>query len=416
MEIPATDRLPASRASSGRVLVADDQPHILIALEILLNSQGYQTRTACDPAGVLSALEQDTFDAVLMDLNYTRDTTGGAEGLELVSRIRSLDKNIRLIVMTAWSSVDLAVDAMRRGASDFVQKPWSNDSLIEKIREQVESAARLRTSQRRQEEEECEAHEIQEGFLPGVLPVVAGYDIAVNTQSARFVGGDYYDVARIGGFTTAFCVADAAGKGLPAALLMSNLQAVLKSLMRDGLPSSDVCSRVNRFLFDVMPENKFVSFFYGVLDSKAHRLTYCNAGHNPPIMVRNDGSASELSSSGAVLGQFLSWPYGQNELHFASGDTLLLFTDGIVEACNPQEEAFGEDRLLQVTRRLVNDSAHAIQSALLQAVSHHCGQKFQDDATLIVVQRNRPESHRTTRPILQANPTALLTGIFCRKT
>lgn len=143
MESAATYSQSTSRGCSGRVLVADDQPHILVALEILLNSQGYQTRTARDPAGVLDALQQDTFHAVLMDLNYTRDTTGGAEGLELVSRIRALDKNIRLIVMTAWSSVDLAVEAMRIGASDFVQKPWSNRALMEKIREQVECCARL---------------------------------------------------------------------------------------------------------------------------------------------------------------------------------------------------------------------------------------------------------------------------------
>jgi sigma-B regulation protein RsbU (phosphoserine phosphatase) len=389
VESPATYRQPTSCGRSGRVLVADDQPHILVALEILLNSQGYQTRTACDPAGVLSALQQETFDAIRMDLNYTRDTTGGAEGLDLVSRIRALDKNVRLIVMTAWSSVDLAVEAMRRGASDFIQKPWSNDSLIEKMREQVESCASLRTSRLRQEEEEFEPHEIQENFLPGVLPAVAGYDIAGKTQSARNVGGDYYDVARIGDSVTAFCVADAAGKGLPAALLMSNLQAVLKSLMRDGLQPSDVCSRVNRFLFDVMPENKFVSFFYGVLDSNAHRLTYCNAGHNPPLLIRSDGSVNELHSSGAVLGQFLSWPYGQNELHFNRGDTLLLFTDGLVEACDQQEEAFGEQRLLQVTRKLANDSAQSIQNALLHAVSYHCGGQFQDDATLIGLQRTR---------------------------
>jgi phosphoserine phosphatase RsbU/P len=170
---------------------------------------------------------------------------------------------------------------------------------------------------------------------------------------------------------------------------VSNLQAVLKSLMSDGQEPSEVCNRVNRFLFDIMPENKFVSFFYGVLDSNTHRLTYCNAGHNPPLLVRSDGSVSELNSSGAVLGQFLSWPYGQNDLHFECGDTLLLFTDGVVEACNQQEEAFGEEQLLQLTRTLSNDSAHTIEDALLQAVSHHCGGQFQDDATLIVLQRDR---------------------------
>jgi len=172
-------------------------------------------------------------------------------------------------------------------------------------------------------------------------------------------------------------------------LLVSNLQAVLKSLTRDRLQPSDVCSRVNRFLFDVMPENKFVSFFYGVLDSDSHQLTYCNAGHNPPILVRKDGTVNELSSSGAVLGQFLSWPYGQNELHFDRGDTLLLFTDGIVEACNQQEEAFGEERLVQFTRELMNATAYSIQAALSQAISNHCGGQFQDDATLIVLQRGR---------------------------
>ncbi len=385
---------PTVRSSSGRILVADDQPHILAALEILLNSQGYQTRAACDPDSVLAAIQQETFDAVLVDLNYTRDTTGGAEGLGLVSRIRSIDKTIRLIVMTAWGSVDLAVEAMRRGASDFVQKPWSNTLLLEKIREQVESCWALRSSLRQQEEEELEAREIQQSFLPSVLPSILGYDISATMQPARFVGGDYYDVARITDTKTVLCVADAAGKGLPAVLLISNLQPVVKSLIRDGMQPSEVCSRTNRILFDIMPLNKFVSFFYGVLDSSTNRLRYCNAGHNPPLLVRGNGSVSTLKSSGAVLGKFLDWPYEQTDLQFKGGDTLLLFTDGVVEACNEQEKPFGEERLMQLTRELANNCAHSIQGALLQAVSRHCGGKFQDDATLIVLQRERDTAAR----------------------
>jgi len=404
MESLAMHLQPTVRSSSGRVLVADDQPHILAALEILLNSQGYQTRAACDPDSVLAALQEETFDAVLMDLNYTRDTTGGAEGLGLVSRIRSLDQTIRLIVMTAWGSVDLAVEAMRRGASDFVQKPWSNSLLLEKIREQVDCCWALRSSQRQQEEEELEAREIQQSFLPSVLPNVPGYDISATMQPARFVGGDYYDVARITDTKTVFCVADAAGKGLPAALLSSNLQAVVKSLIRDGIRPREVCSRTNRILFDIMPENKFVSFFYGVLDSTTNRLTYCNAGHNPPLLVRSDGDVSTLKSSGAVLGQFFDWPYEQTDLQFERGDTLLLFTDGVVEACDEQEQPFGEERLLQLTRELAKNgaSAHSIQGALLQAVSRHCGGKFQDDATLIVLQRERDTAARSPHVIRQS--------------
>src|SRR5260370_32058069 len=123
MESLAMHLQPTVRSSSGRVLVADHQPHILAALEILLNVQGVQTRAACDPDSVLAALQEETFDAVLMDLNYTRDTTGGAEGLGLVSRIRSLDQTIRLIVMTAWGSVGLAVEAMRRALPTSSRNP-----------------------------------------------------------------------------------------------------------------------------------------------------------------------------------------------------------------------------------------------------------------------------------------------------
>jgi DNA-binding NtrC family response regulator len=123
----------AESAPTARVLVADDQPHVLDALELLLKNHGYRIETVTHPARVLQALESREFDVVLLDLNYTRDTTAGGEGLDLVSQIRIIDENIPLVVMTAWSSVDLAVEAMRRGASDFVQKPWHNAELLEKL-------------------------------------------------------------------------------------------------------------------------------------------------------------------------------------------------------------------------------------------------------------------------------------------
>jgi phosphoserine phosphatase RsbU/P len=371
----------------GRVLVADDQPHVLTALEILLNSQGYQTRTACDPASVLSALEQEKFDVVVMDLNYTRDTTGGGEGLGLMSQIHSLDETVPLIVMTAWGSVELAVEAMRGGASDFVQKPWNNHTLLEKVREQVEQCRALRSLRRRKEEEESEAREIQQSLLPRSLPEIVGYDVSGTMQPADLVGGDYYDVVRITDTKTAFCVADAAGKGLPGALLISNLQAALKPLISEGMQPHEVCGRMNRILFDIMPVNKFVSFFYGVLDSSANRLTYCNAGHNPPLLVRSGGSVSTLKSSGAVLGHFSNWGYEQTDINIQCGDTLLLFTDGVVEACDEREKAFGEERLSELARKLAHRNAFSLRGTLLQAVSNHCGGKFQDDATLIVLRR-----------------------------
>ena len=135
-------------ASNARVLIADDQPDVLEALRMLLKSEGFRAETVTSPAAVLEALESREFDALLADLNYTRDTTSGQEGLDLISRIRLLDSTLPVVVMTAWGSVELAVEAMRRGARDFVQKPWDNVRLVTILRNQIELGAALRKGQR----------------------------------------------------------------------------------------------------------------------------------------------------------------------------------------------------------------------------------------------------------------------------
>ena len=372
--------------STGRVLIADDQQHILFALQMLLSGSGFSTETVTHPARVLRALETESFDAVLMDLNYTRDTIGGAEGLELVSKIRSMDSVVPVVVMTAWSSVDLAVEAMRRGASDFVQKPWENRDLLHKLEQQLSLAREQRQKQRQREEELREAREIQDSLLPKQLPEIAGYEIAAVTRPLRFVGGDYYNVVRIDDRQTAVCIADVAGKGMPAALLMSSLQAALQPLISQNLPPGELCHRLNRILCDLTPVGKFISFFYGVLDSSSNRLTYCNAGHNPPLLLRADGTSMELRAEGAVLGQFPNWLYQQSELQMSSGNRLLLFTDGLVEACNQDEESFEEHNLIRIAQEHSKSSAEELLRILVHAASQHCGGRFQDDASLIVLQ------------------------------
>jgi phosphoserine phosphatase RsbU/P len=373
-------------SSSGRVLIADDQQHILFALQMLLTGSGFSTEIVTHPARVLHALETESFDAVLMDLNYTRDTVGGAEGLELVSRIRSIDSVVPVVVMTAWSSVDLAVEAMRRGASDFVQKPWENRDLLHKLKQQLSLAREQRQKQRQYEEELREAREIQDSLLPKRLPEIAGYEIAAVAQPLRFVGGDYYNVVRIDDRQTALCIADVAGKGMPAALLMSSLQAALQPLISQNLPPAELCRRLNRILCDLTPVGKFISFFYGVLDNSANRLTYCNAGHNPPLLLRADGASMELRAEGAVLGQFPNWIYKQSEMQMSSGDRMLLFTDGLVEACNQDEEFFGEQNLIRIAQEHSRCSADELLGLLMSVAAQHCGEHFQDDASLIVLQ------------------------------
>src|ERR1051326_916604 len=137
-----------SSNSFPRVLIADDQPDVLEALRLLLKSEGFQIETAASPAQILMAIEARDFDVALIDLNYTRDTTSGQEGLDLLSQIEAVDENLPVVVMTAWGSVDLAVEAMRRGARDFVQKPWDNPRLLAILRNQVALGRALRHSRR----------------------------------------------------------------------------------------------------------------------------------------------------------------------------------------------------------------------------------------------------------------------------
>ena len=320
-----------------------------------------------------------------MDLNYTRDTTAGGEGLELVSQIRLIDENLPLVVMTAWSTVDVAVEAMRRGAADFVQKPWGNQQLLEKLETQAERCRGLRRAERQRADEMQDARIIQNNLLPKNIPQVKDYEIAGISQPVRHVGGDYYDVVRISERHTVLCIADVSGKGMPAALLMSSLQAALKPLMWDTLSPRELCRRLNRILCEIAPVGKFVSFFYGVLDSKENRLTYCNAGHNPPMLVGANGATSELNAAGAVLGQFPDWVYEQSDVQLRSGDALLLFTDGMVEASDEHDEPFGEERLSRIAVENRGASAGQLEKLLTKATAEHCGGHFQDDATMIVL-------------------------------
>ena len=140
--------MTSSHSNRTRILVADDQPDIREALRLLLKGEGFDVETVASPAAVLSALEAREFDGLLMDLNYARDTTSGQEGLDLLSNIRSKDSTLPIIVMTAWGSLELAVEAMRRGAKDFIQKPWENARLLAILKTQIELSQALRKSQR----------------------------------------------------------------------------------------------------------------------------------------------------------------------------------------------------------------------------------------------------------------------------
>src|SRR4051794_32755518 len=180
-------------AASPRILIADDQPDLIDALTLLLKGEGIEMDAVTSPDAAIAAIETGTFDLLLMDLNYTGDTTSGREGIDLLSRVQALDRLLPVVVMTGWGSVDLAVEAMRRGVRDFVQKPWDNAQLLATLRTEIEGG-RLRREQAASEQRElAEALRIQRKLLPAVMPSIDGWEVAASWQPASGVGGDCFD-------------------------------------------------------------------------------------------------------------------------------------------------------------------------------------------------------------------------------
>ena len=181
-----------------RVLVADDQPDVLEALRWLLTGEGYEPQFVSSTDAVMERLRAEPFDLLLMDLNYTRDTTSGREGLELIPRVRAHDPALPIVVMTGWGSIDTAVEAMRRGAKSFVQKPWEDVTLLEILEREIAEARAARRRDHKQQREFEDARLIQRGLLPTSVPQVAGIDLAVAWQPADGVGGDCFDTLAFG--------------------------------------------------------------------------------------------------------------------------------------------------------------------------------------------------------------------------
>jgi sigma-B regulation protein RsbU (phosphoserine phosphatase) len=368
-----------------RVLIADDQPDILAALQLLLKGVGYETQLVTSPGAVIESLEASSFDLLLMDLNYARDTTSGREGLDLLARVQALDRTLPVVVMTAWSSVSLAVEAMRRGVRDFVEKPWENGQLLSTLEAEIEWARAERERQRREAMELEEAGDIERRLLPREIPQVSGCEISAAWQPARVVGGDYYDVLRLGDGQVGLCIADAIGKGFPAALLMSNLQAAVRAVGAPATQPRQFSAKLNREVSSHLAPGKFITLFYGLLDASRQRLIYTNAGHNAPILMRRDGSHVRLEGSGAALGVFAGWDYEQDEIELASGDRLLLFTDGVTEAAGPAGQEYGEERLTELLRENRHLSAAQLENKVMLAINEFSSGTLRDDATLIVV-------------------------------
>lgn len=240
----------------------------------------------------------------------------------------------------------------------------------------------------RMEEELSIAKSIQKGLFPDPIPEVEGIDLATKTISSREVGGDYFDVATAPDGNTIFAIADVTGKGVPAALLMANLQSMLHVLLPVDITLSEATERINNLIYKNTPSDKFITFFWAKYLSTHKILRYVNAGHNPPLLLRNNaGSFEELSDGGLLLGALETLiPYEQTDIQLNPGDLLVCYTDGVDEALNPEgNDDYGVDRLKERVLQLRDKSSSEIIEGIVDdvnAFSNHC---LLDDLTLLVI-------------------------------
>jgi len=254
-------------------------------------------------------------------------------------------------------------------------------------------AAQELMERRRLEKELAIARDIQRSFLPAGPPHVPGFDLAGTSIAHDEVGGDYYDFIPVSETRLGLAVADVSGKGIPAALLMAGFRMSLLAEIRNEFALRAVMRKVNQLLHESTERDRFVTAFYGVLDWKNRMLIFCNAGHNPPILLHADGTTDRLLEGGVALGVLPDARYEERPIPLREGDVLLLYTDGVSEAENEHGELFGEQRLEDVVREGPGATASAILDRIVAAVRAWTGDRGgpTDDLTLLVARVNPRE-------------------------
>jgi serine phosphatase RsbU (regulator of sigma subunit) len=248
---------------------------------------------------------------------------------------------------------------------------------------EVEQAERMHSKELEQ------AAEIQARLLPGDVPQVPGLDLAGYSAPCRTIGGDYYDFVGYPDASLALMLGDAAGKGMPSALLMSNVQARVRLLAEQPGSLSHLVARLSRAVHSSCPANRFVTFFICRLGPAARNLLYCNAGHNPALLIRGSGQIEKLDVGGMPLGVLPSLEYRESGCDFNPGDLLILYSDGVTEAVKAgSEEEFGPERLAAVVQQHRESTAREIIDAVIESIcTWMAGAPYQDDITLVVARR-----------------------------
>jgi len=278
--------------------------------------------------------------------------------------------------VTNFNDLDkLLLDAIARQVKASIENQFLNSQAIEK--EKMEQELNVAAS-------------IQQRILPIALPKIEGFDLAGINIPSKEVGGDYYNCIEIGNGKSALIIADVAGKGIGAALLVSTLDASLYSYLQFDIPLAEMADRLNKLIYKSSPADKYITFFITVLDSKTGELDIVNAGHNPIFLLRTNGTLEKLDAGGVGLGMFdFGIPFAGQKTIMNSGDKLFLYTDGIPEAMNEKEEEYSDEKMIKYFIEHSNKSSDDFIRSMVNDVKNYVGLAPQsDDITAMILKRN----------------------------
>jgi len=298
-------------------------------------------------------------------------------GIDLVLQLRLQDQRVASLCLGRRLSGEL----YDKASIDFL---ISLGSLV-LMSVQKTYLMEARVEKERLEKELDLARTIQYALLPSQLPDTHPVQISARNLPSRQVGGDYYDVIPLGDGRFIIAVADVTGKGIPASLIMANLQAMVHMLAPLDMPLNEKTARINDVIYQNTTNDTFVTFFWGVLDCKTLKLEYVNAGHNPPMLFHETGTIPfELTQGGLILGALPTMiPYVSDTVQLKPNDLLILFTDGITEAMSPTDEEFGEERLTAVVNEYRAATVDEVSNAIIHAIDSYCEGVYSDDVTLV---------------------------------
>ena len=357
-----------------------------------IRSRKFEIEFAQNGLEALAKLEQqERFDMVLSDINMPK-----MNGLELLERIPSVDPDVRAVIVSAYGDMRNIRTAMNRGAFDFVTKPVDFNDLRVTIdrtlansqiwREAMESRSQLVAI----ENELNVARRMQASILPTEFPKGDSFDVYANMQPARAVGGDFYDVLSLERGRIGMAIADVSGKGVPAGLFMMSSRTLLKGSAIGSTDPATVLETVNTVLSDDNAEMMFVTVLYAVFDPNTRAYTYASGGHDSPLVVHADGTTTLLPHTGGIaLGVLSGVQYRSNTVVLEKGDTVLLYTDGVTEAQDPDERQFGLRRLGDIFLEHAPRGAETATERVFEAVRDFAGTapQFDDITCLALCQR-----------------------------